>query len=105
MTDKAPVDSTRTSGAPTALFQEETSGAAADLDRAGVNPNWEESWSAGLKPGQFFDTAAPCKALSHLLHQRLSTCGEDLFIGKKALVPGCGRAYVSGITFTLCLTL
>ena len=87
----------------TAALYSDKSDAEADLDRAGVSSHWEKSWGAGLNPGDLFDTAAPCKALSHLLHQRLATGGKDVFIGKKALVPGCGRAYVSNTISTLCV--
>ena len=81
--------------AEAALFSPKKDAAALALTRAGECPHWEKSWSAGLKPGQCFDTAAPCKALTQLLHKRRSTSGKELFLGKKALVPGCGRAYVS----------
>ena len=81
-----------------ALFANK-SDAEIELDRDGASPRWEASWAAGINPGELWDTTAPCKALSHLLHQRISTGGKDVFIGKKALVPGCGRAYVSNIMF------
>ena len=97
---KATSESTNKSRARTALKADQ-SGAEAELDRAGASSRWEKCWSAGLDPGDLFDTAAPCKALSHLLHERVSAGGKDVFAGKKALVPGCGRAYVSDTIFSL----
>ena len=91
------VTSSSTMAAAEALFSPETDAAAVALTRAGACSHWEKSWSAGLEPGQLFDTAEPCKALTQLLHKRISTSGKEVFLGKKALVPGCGRAYVSDI--------
>ena len=87
-----------------ALHSKETSAAAAALDRAGASSKWEKCWSVGLKPGECFDTAGPCKALSKFLEQNLETLGKEAFVGKKALVPGCGRAYVRDPYFLLCLS-
>ena len=71
------------------------SDAESALDRAGTNPRWEASWSTGINPGEMWDTAAPCKALENLLQERVVAGREDAFVGKNALVPGCGRAYVN----------
>eukprot|EP00420_Gonyaulax_spinifera_P019436 CAMPEP_0197900156 /NCGR_PEP_ID=MMETSP1439-20131203/48430_1 /TAXON_ID=66791 /ORGANISM="Gonyaulax spinifera, Strain CCMP409" /LENGTH=212 /DNA_ID=CAMNT_0043521021 /DNA_START=54 /DNA_END=692 /DNA_ORIENTATION=- len=51
---------------------------------AGASTHWESMWAGGLRPGQAFDVAGPCRALVPLLSSL--PAGETL-------VPGCGRAY------------
>jgi len=56
---------------------------------AGASPMWEDMWSKGLKPKEKFDVGEASPTLMEVLElQSLGDCK-----GKRALVPGCGRAY------------
>lgn len=49
---------------------------------------WDSTWGAGLKPGEFFDAGMPLPALVQLVKSR-----PDLVSEGNVLVPGCGRGY------------
>mmetsp|Transcript_51462 Transcript_51462/g.62952 ORF Transcript_51462/g.62952 Transcript_51462/m.62952 type:complete len:255 (-) Transcript_51462:260-1024(-) len=56
---------------------------------AGASPMWEDMWSKGLKPKEKFDVGEASPTLVEVLARKsLGDC-----TGKRALVPGCGRAY------------
>eukprot|EP00434_Breviolum_minutum_P021863 symbB.v1.2.019296.t1/scaffold1554.1/size111945/2 len=56
---------------------------------AGASPMWEDMWSKGLKPKEKFDVGEPSPTLVEVLS--LKSLGDCK--GKRAFVPGCGRAY------------
>ena len=60
------------------------------MAHAGASPSWESMWLAGLGPKQAFDVGGPSATLLACL-ERAGSCPHPA--GKRALVPGCGRAY------------
>ncbi|OLQ14719.1 putative thiol methyltransferase 2 [Symbiodinium microadriaticum] len=56
---------------------------------AGASPMWESMWARGLRPKEAFDCGEASPTLTEVL--RMKSLGDCA--GKRALVPGCGRAY------------